>query len=584
MPSSILVADQLRLPYDKNALSLTYAALNFRSSRDNRYRYRMVGVDRDWIEAGHRRLATYTQLAPGEYVFEVKGSNNDGVWNEGARRLRITILPPVWRSWWAYTLYCLGAIVLLGGFVWWLRQQWLRQQRDLIRQKAIVSRLKELDRRKERFISGTANELRIPLNGIIGLVEILKAHPSTLSTQETRKTLGAIATAARRLMRIVSEVIPLAHADYRNDRVYKRRISLSEVMDQALDVVRPMALDKGVALSSGVPDGLSVWADEDGLDQMLIHLLHLAIRYTEGGTLQCDVARHNERFELMISNGTFVLPESVKTRLLDPSWSRRSKTSAADETEIDEWDRDAIKVVQRWVFRHKGLLFVQSQSLGSDVLKVELPSVPDAERVSAPFQIIPDAMNSPGRREAGWMVNNAKAMPSEFSSELPLSTLNVGDSPSASAHNTTQAQGHSQQAWQWRDPALRPHIVIGASEPMTLSVMQHWLMQAGFDVTAVDHGVQILAALEKEKVDLLIVDEDLDGSGALSLVYQVRQRHNLLQLPMIVLCLDKSIGFMNECVTVGVNDWLIKPLARDELLARILIQLKQVQMRKRLTG
>ncbi|MFC2037735.1 triple tyrosine motif-containing protein [Chloroflexota bacterium] len=104
--------EQIELAHDDNFLSFDFAALDYSNPDKNHYAYRMDGVDDDWVQAGTRRHADYPNLRPGVYVFRVKGSNCDGVWNEQATSVRITIEPPFWATWWFRGILLLA---LLGG-------------------------------------------------------------------------------------------------------------------------------------------------------------------------------------------------------------------------------------------------------------------------------------------------------------------------------------------------------------------------------------------------------------------------------------------------------------------------------------
>lgn len=103
----------LTLPYRDNILTFAFAALDYAAPDRNRFQYRLQGFDAAWHSTDRRHLATYTNLDPGDYLFSVKGSNNDGVWGTDAAELRLTILPPPWRSGWAYVLYAVVALLLL---------------------------------------------------------------------------------------------------------------------------------------------------------------------------------------------------------------------------------------------------------------------------------------------------------------------------------------------------------------------------------------------------------------------------------------------------------------------------------------
>jgi len=98
--ASQLAAGELRLGHDQNFLSFTFAALDYVNVAQNRFAYRMVGVDERWIDAGTRNYARYTHLDPGNYVFQVRGCNSDNVWNESGTSIAVTIIPPLWQMWW----------------------------------------------------------------------------------------------------------------------------------------------------------------------------------------------------------------------------------------------------------------------------------------------------------------------------------------------------------------------------------------------------------------------------------------------------------------------------------------------------
>jgi signal transduction histidine kinase/ligand-binding sensor domain-containing protein len=103
--------EQIELSYEDNSISFEFAALDYRAPEQNQYAYRMEGLDDGWVYAGTRRHAEYWDLRPGDYVFRVKGSNSDGIWNEAGLAVRITITPPFWGTWWFHTLI---GLVLVG--------------------------------------------------------------------------------------------------------------------------------------------------------------------------------------------------------------------------------------------------------------------------------------------------------------------------------------------------------------------------------------------------------------------------------------------------------------------------------------
>ncbi|MEQ8995883.1 MAG: two-component regulator propeller domain-containing protein [Coleofasciculus sp. B1-GNL1-01] len=116
---AISVAKEIKLSYKDDFFSFKFAALDYTNPEKNQYAYKLEGFDHDWIYSGTRRYASYTNLDPGTYTFRVKGSNNDGVWNEEGTSLTITIIPPPWKTGWAYTLYGIAIFGAIYGYVQW---------------------------------------------------------------------------------------------------------------------------------------------------------------------------------------------------------------------------------------------------------------------------------------------------------------------------------------------------------------------------------------------------------------------------------------------------------------------------------
>jgi signal transduction histidine kinase len=111
----VSAAKELVLSYKENFFSFEFAALNFIQPEKNQYAYKLEGLDPDWIQAGSRRYASYTNVAPGEYLLRVKGSNNDGVWNEAGTALKITITPPFWKTSWFAALSAVAMMIAIVG-------------------------------------------------------------------------------------------------------------------------------------------------------------------------------------------------------------------------------------------------------------------------------------------------------------------------------------------------------------------------------------------------------------------------------------------------------------------------------------
>jgi signal transduction histidine kinase len=161
LKASLNHIDSLRLPYTKSMFSIEFAGLHFANPNQNQYVYRMHGWDEMWIEtsARHRR-ATYSKLPPGTYRFQVRASNRDHVWNEEGIELELRVLPPLYLTWWAKSLYVL---ILVACVLFYLRrsQMELMRQRQLAEDRRLLAeRESDLARHLEREVSAQTRDLK----------------------------------------------------------------------------------------------------------------------------------------------------------------------------------------------------------------------------------------------------------------------------------------------------------------------------------------------------------------------------------------------------------------------------------------
>lgn len=124
----IYLTEKLTLPYKQNFISLEFASMDFTDPEKNIYQYKLAGFDKDWINSGTTNNATYTNIDPGTYTFTVKGSNNDGVWNENGASFQLTILPPWYMTWWFRTSVIIAILFAAYTFYRYRLEQALKLQ------------------------------------------------------------------------------------------------------------------------------------------------------------------------------------------------------------------------------------------------------------------------------------------------------------------------------------------------------------------------------------------------------------------------------------------------------------------------
>src|SRR5258706_11426025 len=211
IPHSINTLTELELDYTQNILTIEFAAMDLTAPEKNKYVYQLDRFDNEWIQTDWKnRTATYTNLKPGSYIFRVKASNQDGVWNDHVTSLKIMVLPPPWKTWWAYSLYGIAFAGIL-----------LVARKNIIQRERLASKLKlehlelekvqEIDKVKTNFFANISHEFRTPLTLIQGPVQNLLERYKKDKEAETQ--LNLIQQNSDRLLRLVNQILELARLE-----------------------------------------------------------------------------------------------------------------------------------------------------------------------------------------------------------------------------------------------------------------------------------------------------------------------------------------------------------------------------------
>ncbi|HMB92579.1 MAG TPA: two-component regulator propeller domain-containing protein, partial [Rhodothermales bacterium] len=280
----ISVAEEVVLSYEQNVLTFTFAALDFMAPVKNLYAYKLDGFDAAWNEVGTKRTATYSNLDPGIYVLRVRGSNNDGVWNEQGASLRVIILPPFWQTWWfrGLEIFCILGVVIL-------MVQGARRlgQTEIIREKLKVEeelkdKAEAASRAKGEFLANMSHEIRTPMNGVMGMLELALSTPLT-ETQRAYLTMAE--TSAASLLTVINDILDFSKIEAGKLTLEATPFDLRERLGSTLKSLALRAHRKGLELVLDVAPEVPevVVGDPVRLAQVLVNLVGNAIKFTEKG-------------------------------------------------------------------------------------------------------------------------------------------------------------------------------------------------------------------------------------------------------------------------------------------------------------
>jgi|SRR5450755_196067 len=244
MPLHISVAKDIELPHNLNELTFHFTSLVFNRGNESQFAYKLSPGNKDWVLSGEIRQAHYINLSPGHYTFNVKASNADGVWNETGVSINILILPPWWKTWWAYTLFGLIVIGAIWGFIYY-RSQKLRKENLLLEQK-VVRRTNQLNHSLEELkatqsqliqsekmaslgelTAGIAHEIQNPLNFVNNFSDVNKELLSEMNEEIQKGNYEEVKSIAKNL---IDNEEKISHHGKRADSIVKGMLQHSRTI------------------------------------------------------------------------------------------------------------------------------------------------------------------------------------------------------------------------------------------------------------------------------------------------------------------------------------------------------------------
>lgn len=275
--------NKIVLDYTQSIFTIEFVALNFISTEKNRYKYKLDGYNNDWINIGDQRSASFMNLSEGNYTFTVIASNNDNVWNETGASLNITILPPPWKSNWAYFGYFI-LISLLIVFFHRLISWRLKERNRVLAEKRQKERNEELNQMKLQFFTNITHEFKTPLTLITAPLDNLMS--TDISKEKKDYYYKLIKGNITRLKSLGNRLIDFRKAEQDVFKPFVKQGSLKKFVFNVSNSFTELAEHKNISFLVDCVDHneKGQWFDPEILEKILFNLLSNAFKFTpEGG-------------------------------------------------------------------------------------------------------------------------------------------------------------------------------------------------------------------------------------------------------------------------------------------------------------
>jgi signal transduction histidine kinase/ligand-binding sensor domain-containing protein/DNA-binding response OmpR family regulator len=373
---------EITLKHSENIISIEFAALSYIHPEKNKYSYMLEGFNKTWITTDSKvRKATYTNLDPGEYTFRVKASNNDDFWNEEGISLKITILPPFWRTKTAFLLYFLtiASILMLSRRILLDRA---RMKFNLEQERIEAQRLHELDMLKIKFFTNISHEFRTPLTLIITPIEKLLKNAKEPDLQ---KQYTMIYRNAWRLLNLVNQLLDFRRMEVQEFKLNPAPAEIISFIKSVTYSFSDLSEKKNINLSvtTNIKEFITSF-DQDKLEKILFNLLSNAFKFTpERGSITVDVkvveqeniAATKEKFiQIKVTDTGIGIAKDKHEKIFE-----RFFQNDIPGNMVNQGSGIGLALTKEFVKLHNGTVTLESEPEKGSCFTVWIPAIESAE-------------------------------------------------------------------------------------------------------------------------------------------------------------------------------------------------------------
>lgn len=541
LSKEINLTEALTFPYNKANFSLSFAALDYFNPENNRYAYILEGLDADWKYTQGETEVTYTIQRPGDYTFHLKGANSDGIWNNTERLLRIEVLPPPWRTWWAYLIYGFLLAMSVFGIVRFIGLRHRLQLEQVAKEKQ-----EELHQAKLRFFTNIAHEFRTPLTLILGPLEELTRKQE--ASGPVHRQLLSIQNNAQRLLNLVNQLLTFRKLEGEHEQMQVAEgnivLFVKEIFLSFQENARLRNMEYSFSSSSG---SIMAWYDRDKLEKVFYNLLSNAFKFTpDGGAIAMRITRNEDAICIQTSDTGRGIPAALHEQVFKRFYEKEvAFRHSFKGTGI------GLAVSRQLVEMHHGQITVRSEQGSGATFEVKIPL---GRKHFSEKEVIQGFRNSEDISFYQMQpVNSALEAP-----ELTALPSQAATEPATSA------------------PEDAPLLLIIEDNPEVQRYIQDIFKNIYRTITAND-GEEGLKRAIKELPGLIISDVMMPKMDGITLCSKLKTNLRTSHIPVLLLTARTALIFKLEGLETGADDYVTKPFSPEELRlrARNILQARQ---------
>lgn len=522
---------EIKLEYDIRSFSIGFVALEYNTPDKVVYQVKMENFDPDWktLPAGSR-LATYTNLNHGKYVFKVKAFLPDAPPME--RVISVVVMPPLWLTWWVKSIYFL----LAAGLMWvafYLVRKWMQNKNETM-QKENENMIMHS---KLQFFTDISHEIRTPLTLILTPVEKLIKESPDGPLKDTYKRINQ---SGQRILRLINQVMEMRKLDAGQVRLAASETDIYAFLKEIAFSFDPIAKEKKIDFQVGFAEGIpKVWVDREKLDKVVFNVLSNAFKYTpESGKIRMETDVAGNELRIRITDSGEGIPEDQREAVFNrfyqiPTEDNRHKTGTGI----------GLHLSRRLMEIHRGRIYAEKQPPGTGAsFVILLPLAKDYLKAE-------DLLSGQEEKSLATLVQPALF---DFAADEPDET------PAVAAGKTK-------------------HTLLVVEDDKEIRNYLKEIFGNEYRVIEAGNGLRGLELAISELPACVISDIMMPEMDGIALCKKIKTNEKTCHIPVILLTAKTALEQRIEGLEVGADSYIPKPFNIGHLRTRIrkLIELRR---------
>lgn len=529
--------EEITLTHKQSVFTIEFTAINYTRPEKNQFAYYLEGLEDSWNYVGNTRNATYTNLDYGTYTFKLKAANNDGIWNEIPKNLKITILPPWWRTNWAlftYVLLFLGALYYLNR----ITRERLKEKQLIAYERETRKQKEALNEKKFQFFTNISHEFRTPLTLIMNPLEDILTSKTQQLPELVRTKLNTVHKNTSRLHRLITELLDFRKLELNKVRIRAHQFNLVEFVQDIIGHFKEEAISKNISLSLDTTFlDIPIWADKSMLEKIVFNLLSNAVKVTpEGGMINLDVNilekdivfplidqdKKRKAIEINISDSGPGIDKNQVEKIFERFYQAENLNKAYyGGTGI------GLEVVKNFVHLHKGNIDVKSDLNKGTTFKIQLP--------------------------AGQMHFNENEIINEVSDIKTKEEAYVKKEVYQSKNSPSEAEPIEKES----KSQLNTLLIV--EDNLELQTYLSEELKDDYIIHIANNGIEGIEIAKKILPDIIITDVIMPEMDGFEFCKNIKSDIKTSHIPLLMLTAKARIDNRMEGIELGADAYMVKP-------------------------